>query len=57
MVNGAIGNALKAVPMSLEPCNLAGKRVLVKEFVRDGTRSQNTEAKEAVSKVCRIAQT
>ena len=28
-----LGNALKAVPMSLEPCNLAGKRGWVKEFV------------------------
>jgi len=28
-----LGNALKAVPMSLEPCNLAGKRGGVKEFV------------------------
>jgi hypothetical protein len=32
-----LGNALKAVPMSLEPCNLAGKRGGVKEFVRNCT--------------------
>src|ERR1700732_2691647 len=30
-----LGNALKAVPMSLEPCNLAGNRGGVKEFVRN----------------------
>jgi hypothetical protein len=30
-----LGNALKAVPMSLEPCNLAGKGGAVKEFVWD----------------------
>src|SRR5580704_11934642 len=32
-----LGNALKAVPMSLEPCNLAGKRGWVKEFVQNRT--------------------
>ncbi len=52
-----LGNALKAVPMSLEPCNLAGKSAWVKEFVRNRTRSQNTAAKEVALKVCRIAQT
>ena len=53
-----LGTALKAVPMSLEPCNLAGKRGGVKDFIRNCTRSQNTEAKEpAALKVCRIAQT
>src|ERR1700730_14493685 len=32
-----LGNALKAVPMSLEPCNLAVKRGWVKEFVQNRT--------------------
>ena len=32
-----LGTALKAVPMFLEPCNLAGKECRVKDFVRRRT--------------------
>jgi hypothetical protein len=49
-----LGNALKAVPMSLEPCNLAGKEGGVKEFV--GIRSFG-HGRTPSDRVCNIAQT
>ena len=49
-----LGNALKAVPMSLEPCNLAGKRGGVKEFVRNRIFDKRPGPFYGV---CKIAQT